>query len=69
MTKDKKQLEKIFGKINPNRPKCNFLKCFAGSGVSGTGECFLGGNPQDANCEKFIDEKEELERWRLEEGK
>jgi len=45
-------LERIFGKSK--RPKCNFIQCLAGMGLTGTGMCFLGGNPDDVNCDKFI---------------
>jgi hypothetical protein len=49
--------------------QCNFMKCFAGMGVAGNGQCFLGGDPQDPNCPKFKDEKEALEEWRQSEDR
>lgn len=49
------------------KPKCDFIHCFAGMGVAGTGRCFLGGDPQNPNCPKFKDEGEALKEWEEEE--
>lgn len=46
--------------------KCNYLKCYAGMGVAGRLNCFLGGDYTDKNCKNFKDEEEELERLRKE---
>lgn len=56
----KEKLEQMFGKLK--RPKCNFMECLAGTGLAGTGRCFLGGNPNDTNCDKFISEDEFIEK-------
>lgn len=42
--------------------KCNYMKCYAGMGVAGMLNCFLGGDYKDPNCTKFIDEEQELKR-------
>jgi len=66
VTNEEKVLEEVFGKLREDRPKCNFLKCYAGTGVAGNGICFLKGNPNNPNCPKFIDEDEELKRQEAE---
>jgi hypothetical protein len=48
--------------MEEDRPKCNFLNCFAGTGVAGNGNCFLGGDPKDPNCPMFKEE-EQLREW------
>lgn len=40
--------------------KCNFKQCAAGMGVAGNGNCFLRGNPEQVDCEKFVDEEKFL---------
>lgn len=43
--------------------KCNYIKCAAGMGVAGMGDCFLGGDFTNKNCDKFKDEDEFLKEW------
>ena len=56
-------------------PVCNWLDCAAGMGVAGCGFCFLGGNPMEKNCPKFIPDPEDadiekaVEEWEKVHGK
>lgn len=37
---------------------CNYIKCAAGMGLAGNGNCFLRGEWDNSNCPKFQDEEE-----------
>ena len=66
MTEEEKILEGIFGKLCEDRPKCNFVKCYAGMGVAGDGICFLKGDSTNPDCPNFLDEDEENKRQEAE---
>ena len=40
--------------------KCEWLHCYAGMGIAGSGVCFLGGMWWHPSCPAFIDEEEEI---------
>ena len=46
--------------------KCPFINCFGGMGLAGLGRCVLHGMWWSISCPEYLNEAEELERWRKE---
>ena len=59
------QLDKIFGPISPDRPKCDFTHCFYGMGLVGQGRC--PGDPNNPECLEYRGEGEWVKTWKNEE--
>jgi len=46
--------------------KCPLIDCFAGMGLAGMGLCTLHGMWWSLSCPEYLNEDEELERWKKE---
>ena len=42
---------------------CNEIKCAAGLGLAGRGQCFLKGDPYDKNCIKYISDDDFIKEY------
>ena len=46
-----------------SKHKCQWLTCYAGSGLAGTEHCFAGGDSQNPDCPEYKNEEDFLEEW------
>lgn len=53
MTIDTEKLEQVFGPVDIDRPKCDFIHCAFGGGLGGKGWC-SDGDQTDPDCFSFI---------------
>lgn len=56
----------LFDNTINHKIKCEFIDCFAGMGLAGTGICFLKGIWWHQSCPMYKNENEALLEWKKE---
>jgi len=46
-----------------SKKECQWIICYAGMGLAGSGHCFAGGDSQNPDCPEYQDEEDFLEEW------